>query len=1368
MSSVSQDTSQSKSASFSIVLLMLISVLSAGLSTVQAVGPNQNDLGSGGDLPDNTTVNITNYIFSGSYSGSGELDYGDDNDIIRVALNANQGLSASLSFPSTTTFSNGTTVMNDFDLIFYDANLTYLGESWMNNPETLTTNNTQPHGGMVYIDIFRYDGAGTWNLTLNKFAVSNGSTGGNGTGGGGGSSVTNCSGNGTNAPDILEPNDSMTAATSASLLPLFCSGLSIDSTSDEDFYEIDMISGVTYYVNLTFTHSNGDIDGQWMDSSGTSLGLSGSLGSGTDNEAASYTATSNFTSYLRVYFYQFSTWTSPVYDIELSTNLPGGGQSMESVYVNIVNDTDAMLTFSGLTAGTTYGYNHTYGQVDLNESWTWATSTNGTFNATNTTHTMNISIQAAPAEGELLVFASLFDAVGVTLDTDYDELEFVMVEGSVTSSTTGEYFLTNLSIGTDYAVEWMVLDYVLFMNNVSSGSNVSDGINASLVDSNQSSFTATTSSESVQVTWTGPTTLNQHLFVVALHLNNTVIDYETSENITGDFFEDFYPQLPALLINGYSTSVNATTNYVGAEGMDLVVGDDYKYQYRVTDSGNANVAVSSMTSFTASAQNMSISMFNYTTPTSSGNYCLHVDLYSDVNVQLIGDTVCIMFTFDDDNDGVQNEYDLCPNTASGAFVDLDGCALSQKDTDGDGYNDAVDAFPYDATQYSDMDGDGYGDNATGNNPDAFPTDATQWSDADGDGYGDNASGNSPDAFPFDPTQWSDTDGDGYGDNASGNSPDAWPADSTQWADSDGDGFGDNPSGTNGDAFPTDSTQWADSDGDGYGDNPAGTTPDVFPNDATQWEDADQDGHGDNPSGYLGDHFPNDASQWSDTDGDGYGDNQAGTTPDAFPSDSTQWSDSDGDGYGDNAAGMNPDAFPTDATQWMDEDNDGFGDNANGNNGDQCLDTPNGEIVDENGCSASQLDEDLDGVSDANDACPGTPAGESVDTVGCSTSQEDSDNDGVMDAFDACPNTPLGSDIDSAGCADSQLDSDGDSISDDIDDCPTTAPGQIVNGVGCSADERDSDNDGIDDAADVCDYTPAGENADDKGCSDSQKDDDGDLVYNDIDSCPGTPNEALVDAIGCADSQLDNDNDGISNAADTCPVTPAGEQVDPDGCSDSQKDEDMDDIWNSQDLCPDTPVTQTVDSDGCSDQQKDDDNDGIKNHLDDCPNTSTDELIDATGCALSQLDSDGDGVSDAEDAFKFDANETADTDGDGVADRWDAYPADATRSAADVEDSGNAMLYLIVTIVLLALTGGAGFVFMRKDTDANISPFMEVSTNDAATDQNMGENFSKELPTLQGAGPQQWEENGVHWSRDTNDQLSYYDGSTATWVAYKND
>ena len=181
---------QSKSTSALFSLMLVLSTVLVGMTpTVQAVGPNQNDLNSGGDLPDNTSVNITNYIFTGSFSGSGELDYGDDNDILRVALNANEGLAATLSFPATTTFANGTTVTNDFDIAFSNSQQTFMGMSWANNPETLSTNSsTTAHGGMVYIDIYRFSGVGTWNLTLTKFTV--GSTGG---GGGGGLSLIHIS-----------------------------------------------------------------------------------------------------------------------------------------------------------------------------------------------------------------------------------------------------------------------------------------------------------------------------------------------------------------------------------------------------------------------------------------------------------------------------------------------------------------------------------------------------------------------------------------------------------------------------------------------------------------------------------------------------------------------------------------------------------------------------------------------------------------------------------------------------------------------------------------------------------------------------------------------------------------------------------------------------------------------------------------------------------------------------------------------------------------------------------------------------------------------------------------------------------------------
>jgi hypothetical protein len=91
-----------------------------------------------------------------------------------------------------------------------------------------------------------------------------------------------------------------------------------------------------------------------------------------------------------------------------------------------------------------------------------------------------------------------------------------------------------------------------------------------------------------------------------------------------------------------------------------------------------------------------------------------------------------------------------------------------QDTDGDGHNDTVDAFPSDSTEWEDSDHDGVGDNS-----DAFPHDANETQDTDGDGVGDHT-----DAFPNDSSEWQDTDGDGVGDNT-----DAYPEDPTQWESS---------------------------------------------------------------------------------------------------------------------------------------------------------------------------------------------------------------------------------------------------------------------------------------------------------------------------------------------------------------------------------------------------------------------------------------------------------------------------------------------------------------------------------------------------------------------------------------------------------
>ena len=1368
MSSFASSTNPSKMSALFLALMLVFTTLTLVVPTVSAVGANQNDLGYGIDLPDNSTsINSSGMMMSlngmsplSSGVAYAELDVGDDEDWFGATINSNEGLTVQISYNTSYNSSNGSTFINDFELWMYDSSMNMIQNSISNNPEIVSTNASQTsagHGGTIYIKIVRYSGYGSYGLNMWLFSTSSS----NGTGGNGTTTPTNCSGAGTLVSDILEPNDSTGTASQSSILPVVCTGLSIHTSSDLDYFEIDMITGVTYYANITFNGLNGDIDTGWASAAGNYLSGSGSTGS---LESMTVTSTSNQTTYLQVYGYSGAT---NIYAISITTDLPGGGQSFQSVSVTMANTTHSMLEFTGLTVGDSYLYNHSTVQFLLNDTESWSTSTNGTVNATAATMMANIT-SAAPmmVESEFCSTSVLKDSMGSMLDEDADCIYIEILEASTTSSTTADIEATNLSAYTDYTLWWLVFDANEFNLNLTNSMNTEMALAASMIDQMNVTFTTSNvTTESWQVTWNGPTTSEQHIFVAFLSYNNTPVNLTAFDGFIGFHEDEFIPQLPTMLIDSYSMSSTASTNDVMVKGSDLVTGDDYKYQILVTDNSGASFASSTLTSFTATAQNMSMPTFTYSTPNMSGIYCVVVNLYSDTNVQLIGDSDCFPLTIDADNDGVANEYDLCANTTAGAIVDQDGCELSQKDSDGDGYNDLVDSFPYDSSQYSDMDGDGFGDDPTGNSPDAFPLDNSQWADQDGDGYGDNPNGNASDAFPNDATQWADQDGDGYGDNAGGNYADEYPTDPSQWIDSDGDSFGDNSTGTNGDAFPNDATQWADIDGDGFGDNPAGTSPDSFPTDSTQWSDSDGDGYGDNPNGNNGDAFPNDATQWTDQDDDGYGDNQAGNDPDAFPMDGTQWEDTDEDGYGDNQNGNAADRFPAEPTQWFDADGDGYGDNSNGVSPDLCLDTLVGQAVDSMGCSEQQKDDDLDGVSNDLDACPTTPPGESVDDTGCSGSQEDSDNDGVMDAFDACSMTPLGSPVDIAGCADMQLDTDADEINDHLDECPTTPPETIVNGVGCSAAERDTDEDGVYDMDDICPMTGNVDEVDIDGCSDAQRDDDNDAIMNDNDDCADTELGEVTNSTGCAENQKDDDKDMIDNTIDTCPATPAGEQVNNRGCAESQLDLDNDTINNHKDLCPSTDEEHGVDLDGCSEYQKDDDEDGVKNIDDDCPLTLSESIVFEDGCSLLQMDTDKDGVNDAEDDFPLDRNETSDLDGDGVSDTYDYYPEDATRSEQDVESSGGGLVYAI--LALLAFCGLGALLVVRNNQGANVdsSPFAAQNYADPATESNMEFQSSKELPSIEEA-PQQWEENGVSWSKAADGSLSYYDAATSTWIAYQ--
>ncbi|MBS9784251.1 thrombospondin type 3 repeat-containing protein, partial [Candidatus Gracilibacteria bacterium] len=181
------------------------------------------------------------------------------------------------------------------------------------------------------------------------------------------------------------------------------------------------------------------------------------------------------------------------------------------------------------------------------------------------------------------------------------------------------------------------------------------------------------------------------------------------------------------------------------------------------------------------------------------------------------------------SDEVEKKAGTDPLDPESKPADLDGDGKpdsDDEDIDGDGHNNDEDAFPTDKNEWEDADGDGIGDNADNcknvANSDQVDTDGDGMgnlcdSDLDGDGV-DNAD----DAFPNDPNEWLDTDGDGIGNNADedddgdGFSDEVETAVGTDPLDPNS-----KPSDFDGDGIPDDIDE--DDDGDGVLD-----TDDVFP------------------------------------------------------------------------------------------------------------------------------------------------------------------------------------------------------------------------------------------------------------------------------------------------------------------------------------------------------------------------------------------------------------------------------------------------------------------------------------------------------------------------------------------------------------
>ena len=414
----------------------------------------------------------------------------------------------------------------------------------------------------------------------------------------------------------------------ASVLPVSCTDLSLHASTDSDYFEVQLVTGVTYYVNVSFSHAIQDVDVEWDDANGSFLASGSSI---SDNESLTFTATQNITSNVRVYPYiGFGGTTNPIsYNITIETDNPGGGQSLELAYVNILNETDATVSFAGLQTNTTYNYTTVLTQDMIGNTSVSYSLGNGTFNSSNsTTYAFNVNYSLENNESTLEIVTLLYDASGNLLATGFDDLEIDMMDVTSTSSTTGEINLTKLGIGTTYDLQWMVYDESAFITAYLANNNsVYAGLNASVIDEEVYTFTAQSDTRDYNITWAGPTTSNFHIFVGVLSVNGTVVNLETNENFTA-FDDDFFiPQLPSIVISSVSSSVNSTTNDVTTRGQDLVVGDTYKYRIKILDSGNATVAQSALTTVTATYQGMSFGTWNYTTPTTSGTYCALAELY---------------------------------------------------------------------------------------------------------------------------------------------------------------------------------------------------------------------------------------------------------------------------------------------------------------------------------------------------------------------------------------------------------------------------------------------------------------------------------------------------------------------------------------------------------------------------------------------------------------------------------------------------------------------------------------------------------------------------------------------------------------------
>ena len=349
-----------------------------------------------------------------------------------------------------------------------------------------------------------------------------------------------------------------------------------------------------------------------------------------------------------------------------------------------------------------------------------------------------------------------------------------------------------------------------------------------------------------------------------------------------------------------------------------------------------------------------------------------------------------IINYDQDNDGIENDVDECPDTPQGQRVNDTGCAYVDTDTDLDGVIDDLDACPT-SPKGAKVNANGCAQIEIDSDLDGVENDLDYCPDT-------------PKGIAVNERGCSETQEKVIRDN--------------QDDDNDGvinilDRCEDTPAGTTVDESgctpeEKDTQQETDSDHDGVLN-----VDDICPDTAA--------GLVVNSFGCPLNELDSDYDKVTD-DLDLCPNTPAGVAVDAYGCSVEQKADdSDLDGV-KNSKDYCPNTPPYTAVNLNgcsaeeianDADHDGVPDET-----DICPDTAPLEEVDENGCAYGQRDNDHDGVANALDRCEGTAAGDKVDEFGCSFAQIDGDDDedGVLNSYDKCPETPAGTEVDENGCA----------------------------------------------------------------------------------------------------------------------------------------------------------------------------------------------------------------------------------------------------------------------------------------------------------------------------------------------------------------